>query len=146
MELSTDQKGALAELSIARDAIALGIGVYAPLGDGERYDLIFDLGERLERIQCKWAALDGDVLVVRCQRCRRTSDGFLRRGYTEDDVDAIAAYCRELDRCFYFPVKWLGRRRNIQLRLCPARNGQRKRINWADDFSLERLGFAVRGP
>jgi PD-(D/E)XK endonuclease len=54
MELSTDQKGALAELSIARDAIALGTGVYAPLGDGERCDLIFDLGERLERIQCKW--------------------------------------------------------------------------------------------
>jgi hypothetical protein len=53
VELSTDQKGAIAESAIAHAAIKLGIGVYRPLSDGERYDLIFDLGERLERVQCK---------------------------------------------------------------------------------------------
>jgi hypothetical protein len=56
VELSTDQKGAIAESAIVHAAIKLGIGVYRPLSDGERYDLIFDLGERLERIQCKWAS------------------------------------------------------------------------------------------
>jgi hypothetical protein len=44
--LTTDQKGAIAETAIALAAIKLGIGVSRPLGD-ERYDLIFDVGERL---------------------------------------------------------------------------------------------------
>ena len=44
----------------ARDreaAIELGIDVYRPLGEGRRYDLIFDFGDRLVRVQCKWAPL-----------------------------------------------------------------------------------------
>ena len=55
MQLSTDQKGAIAESAIVYAATKLGIGVYRPVCDGERYDLIFDLGGLLERIQCKWA-------------------------------------------------------------------------------------------
>jgi hypothetical protein len=41
--LTTDQKGAIiGESAIAHAAIKLGIGVYKPLSDGERYDLIFE--------------------------------------------------------------------------------------------------------
>jgi len=50
--LTTNQKGAVAETAIAHEAIKLGIGVYRPLCD-ERYDLIFDLGPTLVRVQCK---------------------------------------------------------------------------------------------
>jgi hypothetical protein len=57
------------------EAAQLGIGVYKPLTDGERYDLIFDVGERLLRIQCKWARRLGAVLNVPCQSCRRTATG-----------------------------------------------------------------------
>ena len=142
--LTTDQKGAIAEAAIVAAAIEAGIGVARPFVD-ERYDLIFDLGDRLERIQCKWAALRGDVLVVRCYRCRRTQGGLLHRGYSADAVDAIAAYCSALDRCFSFPMEWLGGRRVIQLRLGSPRNGERKRINWADDFALERLALSAPG-
>ena len=42
--LTSDQKGAIAESSIAAAAIKLGIGVYKPLFEGGRYDLIFDTG------------------------------------------------------------------------------------------------------
>jgi hypothetical protein len=52
--LTTDQKGAIAELAIAHAALELGVGVSKPLGD-QRYDLIFDFGPRLARVQCKWA-------------------------------------------------------------------------------------------
>ena len=77
--LTTDQKGAIAESAILHAAIKLGIGVYRPLFDGGRYDFIFDLGTRLLRVQCKWAARRGDVVVVRCYSCRRTRDGQLKR-------------------------------------------------------------------
>ncbi len=66
MELTTDQKGAIAESAIVHAAIKLGIGVLKPLTDGHRYDLAFDLESgRLVRVQCKWAPLHGNVIVVR---------------------------------------------------------------------------------
>jgi hypothetical protein len=63
--LTTDQKGATAEAAIVQAAIEAGLGVGRPVVD-QRYDLIFDLGLSLLRIQCKWASRVGDVLVVRC--------------------------------------------------------------------------------
>ena len=89
--LASDQKGAIAETAIAHAATKLGIGVYKPVTEGRRCDLIFDLGTKLVRVQCKWASRRGDVLGVRCYSSRRSASGFLKRSYTSDEVDAIAA-------------------------------------------------------
>jgi hypothetical protein len=62
--LTTDQKGNIAELAIAAAAVKLRVDVYRPLGEGQRYDLIFDVGPRLLRVQCKWATRHGDVIIV----------------------------------------------------------------------------------
>jgi hypothetical protein len=45
--LTTDQKGAVAELAIAHAAAELGVGVFKPLTDGERYDLSSTYGRSL---------------------------------------------------------------------------------------------------
>jgi hypothetical protein len=144
--LSTDQQGAIAESAIVHAAIKLGIGVLKPLTDGHRYDLIFDLDSRLVRVQCKWASNRGDVLIVRAYSCRRSREGLVKRGYSAEEIDAIAAYCLDLDRCFLFPVAWLAGRHVIQLRVGPTRNNQRNGINWADDFAFDRLRFEAPGP
>ena len=47
-------------------AIKLGVEVYRPVAEGGRYDLIFGLEDGLLRIQCKWAARRGDVIMVPC--------------------------------------------------------------------------------
>jgi PD-(D/E)XK endonuclease len=142
--LTTDQKGAIAELAIAGAALKLGSGVYRPVAGGGRYDLIFEFGDRLLRIQCKTGVLRGDVLAIPCYSCRRTRHGFVKRPYTSDEIDAIAAYAAELERCFLLPISEFGTRTYVQLRLAPCANGQRLRINWADDFefaaTLGRLG------
>jgi hypothetical protein len=39
----THQRGAVAEAAITLAAIRVGIDVFKPASDGERYDLIFDL-------------------------------------------------------------------------------------------------------
>ena len=49
----------------------------------------------------------------------------------------IGAYSIELDRCFLIPVEMVERRPTIQLRIAPALNNQKRRINWADDFDFE---------
>lgn len=141
--LSTDQKGAIAELAIALRAVELGIDVYRPMAEGGRYDLIFDLGQRLLRVQCKWATKHAAVVLVRCRRCRRTRDGILHRGYEQHEIDGVAAYCAELDRCFFLPVDQIAGRKAIHLRLGPARNNQSQLVNWADDFRLESLQSKV---
>jgi len=48
--LTTDQKGNAAELACALAAIRLGVDVYHPMGEGSRYDLIFDLPSGLTRV------------------------------------------------------------------------------------------------
>jgi hypothetical protein len=143
--MTTDQKGAIAEAAIALEALKLGIEVYRPVAEGGRYDMILDLGSRLLRVQCKSACLVGDNVVVRSYSFRRTRDGYVKRGYSSEDVDAIAAYCLELDRSFFISIELAERHRTLSLRLAPTRNNQRRRINWADDFDFAATLRLVQG-
>jgi hypothetical protein len=143
--LTTDQKGAIAEAAIAYAALELGIGVWRPLGD-ERCDFIFDLRPKLLRIQCKLAVRKDGVIVVRCYRNRRNADGLVRSLYTQDEVDAFAAYCAELRRCYFVPYDEVPSGATMQLRLSASRNNQRRRIHWAESFEFAaRLGRHDQG-
>ena len=142
--LTTDQKGAIAEAAITYAALKAGIEVYRPVGEGGRCDLILGFGDRLIRVQSKWAVRCGDVIAVRCYSSRRTNRGFLKRSYTRDEVDAFAAYSADLERCYLLPLELFENQRYIQLRLEPTRNNQRQGINWAENFefpaTLDRFG------
>lgn len=96
-------------------------------------------------MQCKWAVRAGDVVVVRAYSCRRTSAGLRRTLYDADEIDAIAAYCAEIDRCFYIPLEQMPGQTGIQLRLKATVNNQQLGVSWADDFDLERLDLSPRG-
>ena len=133
--MTTDQKGAIAEAAIALEALKLGIEVYRPVGEGGRFDMILVVGGRLVRVQCKWATRYGEVVVVRCYSSRRARTGLVRRLYTADEIDAFASYCFELDRCFFIPIELVATK-EVRLRLSPARNNQRRKISWADDFDF----------
>src|SRR5262249_14501266 len=91
--LTTNQKGAIAEAAITKAALELGIGVYRPVAEGGRCDLIFARERELIRVQCKWAPVYRNVVVVRCHTSRRTASGLIHRSYAADEVDACAAYC-----------------------------------------------------
>ena len=133
--LTTNQKGAIAELAVTSAAIRLGVGVFRAVAD-ERYDLVLDIGTRLLRVQCKTAALNGDVLVIRCYSCRRTAVGMLNRSCRREEIDAVAAYCDEFDRCYLIPIERVDGLTTIRLRLAPAKNNQARRINWAKNFEF----------
>ena len=134
--LTTDQKGNIAESSIIAAAVKLGIDVYKPVGEGGRYDMIFEVESRLWRIQCKWAPRQGDVVLLRCYSCRRTRDGLIRRRYVGGEIDAYAAYCPDVDRCYFLPFDLFVSRTQIFLRLGPSLNNQRQGINWAKDYEF----------
>ena len=143
--LTTDQKGIVAETNIAAVALAAGVGVARPLGD-ERYDLVFDLGSRFLRIQCKWAVRANDVVVIRCRRVRRSRAGLIRRSYLPDEIDAIVGYCAETGRCYFLPHELSVHRAAVQLRLAPPRNNQVRGIKWARDYELGATLARLSGP
>jgi PD-(D/E)XK endonuclease len=135
-ELTPTEKGAIAEAKIYAAAVEAGIVVAQPFTEGRRYDLIFDVGPRLLRVQCKWAPRQGDVIVLRTITSRCTPSGYVRTTYAATEVDGIAAYCPELDECFYVPIEDLAGKTVAHLRLAPARNGQLAGVTMARDHRL----------
>jgi prevent-host-death family protein len=134
--VDTNQKGNVAELAIAKDAARLGLSVLMPLTEHERYDLALELAGKLLRVQCKWARKVGSVVVVNLARNRRGPDGFIRRNYSPDEIDAFGIYCGELDECFLVPIDLVNDSWSLQLRLDPARNGQRAGLHFAEKYRL----------
>lgn len=143
--LTTNQKGAIAETAIGHEAVKLGIGVLKPMWD-MRYDLVFDTDTDLLRVQCKWAVRQGDVIGIPARRCRRSRAGLVHRTYETGEIDAIAAYCADVDSCYLLPQALSVNRTVVLLRLESTRNNQQLGIRWARDYKLRaRLG-ALLGP
>lgn len=133
---NSNHKGNVAELAIAKEAARLGLSVLSPLTEHEPYDLVIGVAGRLLRIQCKWAKRRGEVISVNLTRSRRGPDGFIRRTYTEEEIDAVGVYCGDIDSCFLIPIGEVEGNSAFQLRLSPARNGQRAALHFADEYRL----------
>ena len=148
-ELTPSQKGAAAEAEVAAAAIRCKLVVLRPLCDGGRYDLVIDIGTQLLRVQCKWASRRGDVLLARCITSRHTPNGYLRTTYAVGEIDALAAYAPDTDRCYLVPIEEVAGRTAISLRIGPAGNNQALHIRWARDYELEtslRCNWGVGSP
>jgi hypothetical protein len=94
--------------------------------------------------------LKAGVIVVRLVSSRYTSYGEqIKTTYSAEEVDAIAVYCERLDECFLLPIGLVAKRRGIQLRVSPPKNGQRACLNWCDTYRLDgaiaQLGERLTG-
>ncbi len=135
--LTPTEKGNIAELAIASKAVQLGIVVARPMVEGRRYDLIFDVDGRLLRAQCKWAVLIDGLVRVGVRTCRHSpTRGYISTTYTENEIDLIAAYCRELDKVYVLPIAEFAGQGSVHLRVMPTRNNQSTFVRWASDYEL----------
>lgn len=137
--MNSNVKGAIAEQAIVLAATKLRVPVWRPVSEHGRADLVLDVGGSLWRVQVKWGQLSPprDVVIVRLGTCRCTPRGYIRRTYSEHEVDLFAVYCGELDRCFLLPAELLANKASVHLRLAPPRNGQQSCINLAEDFTFD---------
>ena len=132
-------------------ATELGVPVLRPMQEHGRYDLAFEIGDRILRVQCKWGGVheDGAIIKVNLTSSWCTPMGYSYRPYEEDEIDLVAVYCADLDRCYLLPRELAVNRRAIYLRLTPPKNGQRASINLASDFELSgavaQLGEHLNG-
>ncbi len=131
-----NHKGNVAELAIATEAARLGLSVLKPLTEHEPYDLALGIDDRLLRVQCKWGRKSENVIVINLTRNRRGPNGYIRRSYSAAEIDAVGVYCGELDECFLIPIHLVAGQWSLQLRLTPARNGQRAALHFAETYRL----------
>lgn len=137
-EWNPNQRGAIAEAAITLAAIRAGVGVYRPLSEHARADLLFDIAGTTFRVQCKSAARRGDVLHVSLRSVWHSPvAGYVRRPYSPDEVDLIAAYAHELDRAYLIPLADVAGQQQICLRLESARNGQRASLHFAAEYEFD---------
>jgi hypothetical protein len=61
----------------------------------------------------------------------------MRTTYSADEIDAIAAYAPDTDRCYLIPVGEVEGHAMISLRVAPTRNNQAQLVRWAKDYELE---------
>lgn len=136
MFVNSNVKGAVAEMAIAKEAALLGVPVLVPLTEHGRFDMGLEIGGDLLRVQCKWGRRHGEVIVVNLNSSRLTPAGYVRTTYDASEVDLVAVYCGDLDRCYLLPDSLFVGRRAVQLRLAPPLNGQRACINLATDYEF----------
>jgi prevent-host-death family protein len=135
--VTSNDKGNVAELAIAKAAAELGLSVSMPLTEHERYDLILGVGDRLLRVQCKWANCKGNVIYVRLKSARYSpTRGYVVTTYSRSEIDAVAVYCGDLDRCYLLPMGLVAGQGVLTLRLRETRNNQRAALNWAAEYEL----------
>jgi prevent-host-death family protein len=144
-----NHRGAVAEAAITLEAVQLGVEVFKPVSEHTRYDLVFGLGPRLLRVQCKSATVKGDVVCIRLVSNWHSPRGYVRTHYTADEIDLVAAHCHELHRNFLIPIDLIDGHSAIQLRLTPPRNAQRAGVHFAADHQLSgaiaQLGERLTG-
>ena len=133
MPAITKIKGDLGQAMVMADALKRGYKVALPLGEDWRYDLIILKNQKLLRIQCKYAESTNGFIKVRCE----THDGRNYYRYKQDDLDYLAIYDKITEKCYYVECSYLGKngRGSLNLRTKIAKNGQKKKIFNAEDFT-----------
>jgi PD-(D/E)XK nuclease superfamily protein len=134
--LNLKARGDLAELMVATDLLRRGHKIAIPYGEDCDFDLIVIRDDDLQRVQVKHTRSDGAVITVRC-RSHSLTNGKIRRTkqYTAKTIDLLAVYDVTTECCYYVPAAELGAGRAVMnLRLKPARNGQRLGTRPAEDY------------
>ncbi len=130
---STAQKGELALLCVLQRALQKGWITCRPTRDC-RYDLVLDDGERLHRVQVKYAGR-------RASNCEGavsldfTKGGKRDRTYLDHEIDAVIAYVAPAQRLVWLRREHFHGKRTIQLRYVPTRSGQKNGCLMVDELA-----------
>ena len=107
MNTDTKLKGDIAEQAAILQAMKRGWGALKPIGDRLSYDLVFDIGGTLVKVQVKYAWYDDlrGNYVVDNRRTKTNRRVMLRSSYEPTDFDFALAYIEQLDLFYVFPVE-----------------------------------------
>lgn len=114
------------------DLVKKGYIILAPRTEHAPFDLVAYYEGRFLRVQVKYRAAKNGVIQVPFSTCWADRNGTHTKPIDKDEVDVYCVYCPDTNRCYYIdPRDFDGA---MSLRIAPARNGNWRRINAADDF------------
>jgi hypothetical protein len=108
-----------------------GWHVLFPIGENSRYDLIAEQKGKFLRVQVKYVTPKKGVLDVNC----RSSNNWSVLHYTPEEIDVLAVYDSVNKEIYYIPVSKINYSL-FKLRIEPAKNNQKSKINLAKDFAV----------
>ena len=99
--MNSNHRGAIAEAAIAYEAAKAGVEVLRPVAEHCRYDLVFDIGASLLKVQCKSAYRRGAVLCVNLTSSWHTPGGCVPTRYEADELDLVGVHCPKRARAIW---------------------------------------------
>lgn len=136
--MNTKSKGNIGEIKIASEFIKWGCFVSFPFGDNARYDLVVDINGELKKVQVKYVDVkDADAYKCPCVSSKNHTTNKKLDIY-KNDVDFICFYITEIDTCVIFPIKFIGDKKSINLRIDSAKNKQTKGIHFVKDHTFDK--------
>lgn len=106
----TKLKGDLGLTHIMLDLVKRGAGVFLPVSDHLKYDLVADFDGKLFRVQCKFRRLTGPYasLLVPSGTTWANSSGTHSVPYQEADFDVMAIWVADREEVLYLPPAYMG--------------------------------------
>jgi ArsR family transcriptional regulator, arsenate/arsenite/antimonite-responsive transcriptional repressor len=139
--MTPSQVGERAETAVMAALAARGHRILIPFGSA-RYDIGYEDAGRLVRVQvkCGWIR-DGALGFYTHKRDRGRV-----RDY-RNDADYFGIYCHERAEVYMIPVRDVPTR-VATLRLDPPKNGQSKKIRWAEPYRVgcDPIPALIEGP
>lgn len=134
--MDTNAIGKLTELKVLQYIIEKGYSVSIPFGDKDRYDQIWDINNKLLRIQVKTArAIDDEIsgIIFNCRSTYSRNNGLKTHHYTADEIDYFATFWD--NKCYLIPVNECSDKKT--LRFTSKQN--QPSISWAKDYDFEEV-------
>jgi hypothetical protein len=129
----TKNKGDLGVLHAQLDLAEKGYRILMPLTEHEAFDLVAYRDDRFYRVQVKYRAAVNGCIYVPFKSSWADRHGVHTLKMDKSSVDVVCVYCPDTRRCYYIdPRRFPG---SVSLRLAPARNGQSKRVFYAEQFT-----------
>ena len=135
--MDSNTLGKITELEVLLYVIKKGYSVSIPYGDKDRYDQIWDINNRLYKIQIKtsrWHDETHSALEFNTRSSYVKSSGNIAKQYTSDEIDYFATIFQ--GQVYVVPVEECGKTTKI-LRFQTLLKSPN--INWASNYTFENI-------
>lgn len=131
--MNVNQKGNITELQVLLAGVKYGCIVSIPYGDCNRYDQLWDINNKILRIQIKTARKKdavGDGIIFNCYS---VSNG-KKHKYSKEDIDYFATFWN--NQCYLVPVEECSTEKTLWFKLA---SNNYSNCAMAQDYLLEEV-------
>jgi len=134
----TQKRGQATEAIVKAEFVLRDFPVLIPEYDNEPYDFVVEVAGDFLKIQAKTAYEHGSGKVrFETVSTRVRSDGYDRDGY-DGEIDFFAVFNPVLEETYLIHIDDAATGK-MEIRYEPAKNNQRKGVNWHEDYLIKKV-------